>query len=80
MPQVEPRLCLPHTRIWRRKICDTSKWQIFRITKTKVLLNLRSRFLKNPVVEEFTTEKLKTLWEKGKKALGVPVYKLTKYL
>lgn len=50
------------------------------LLKQKSFSILRSRFLKNPVVEEFTTEKRKTLWEKGKKALGVPVYKLTKYL
>lgn len=47
------------------------------LLKQKSFSILRSRFLKNPVIEEFTIEKLQTLWEKEKKALGVLIYELT---
>lgn len=38
MSKVKPRLCLPHTSLLE-KYMNISRWHIFRIEKTKVLLN-----------------------------------------
>lgn len=43
------------------KYMNTSRLQIFRINKTKVLSNLEEQVPEYPVVGEFTTEKLNNL-------------------